>query len=208
MADVLSLSRLLLGPVIVWCGATGHDRLAAIGLAAAALTDVLDGRVARHRKASARGAHLDASADAVVMLSTAIALLLLHPAIAIDQGWLLAAVAVLYAAGTTATWSTTRRLVDPGQLTGKVAGATLYGFAFVTLATGVYVPTLLTVAALALGVSAVNAILAAITTIHANATASSVLSHAPHHGNGVKSSTPPAARIAASNTPRIPDTRP
>lgn len=208
MADVLSLSRLLLGPVIVWCGAAGQDRLAAIGLAVAALTDVLDGRIARHGKASAHGAHLDAGADAVVMLSTALALLLLHPAIAIDQGWLLAAVAVLYAAGAMATWSTRRRLVDPGRPTGKIAGAILYCFAFGTLATGVYVPGLLTVAVLALGVAAVNAILAAMATIHANATASSVLSHAPHHGNGVKSSTPPAARIAASSTPSIPDTRP
>lgn len=208
MADALSLARLLLAPALAACGFAGAGRLAAALLVIAAVTDVVDGRVARARGASPRGAQLDAAADAVLMLAAALALALLHPEIVSGQGVETIAVAVLYAVATALTWRAQRRLVDPGQLTAKVTGGALYAFALFTLATGVYVPALLSVAALALVVSSLNAILNATSSSHDSSTARNTRSHAPHQVNLVARSTAANTSSAAPTATSVTDTRP
>jgi cardiolipin synthase len=208
VADALSLGRLLLAPAIAVCGFAGAGRLAAALLVVAALTDVLDGRVARARGASPCGAQLDAAADAALMLATAVALTVLHPDIVSGQGVEIVAVALLYAAATALTWRTQRRLVDPRQLTAKAAGGALYAFALFTLAAGVYVPALLSVAALALAVSSLNAILNAASSSQASSNARNARSQRPHHVNVVVSSAAASTSSAAPTATSPTDTRP
>jgi len=208
VADALSVARLLLAPVIATCGFAGAGRLAAVLLVLAALTDVVDGRVARARGASPRGAHLDAAADTMVMLATALALALLHPDIVSGQGVEILGVAVLYAAATALTWRVQRRLVDPAQLTAKAAGGALYAFALLTLATGVYVPALLNVAALALVVSSLNAIFNAASSSHESSTARNTRSHTPHHVNVVVSRAAASTSSVAPSATSVTDPRP
>src|SRR5947209_18650229 len=105
--------RLLLAPAIVWVGAAGQSRLVAALLVAAALTDVLDGRLARRLGPSPAGAHLDAAADLAVMVATAVAIGLLQPAILAEPSAFLAVVACLHAPGAPATWCSPPRLADP-----------------------------------------------------------------------------------------------
>jgi phosphatidylglycerophosphate synthase len=197
----------VLAVAVPWCGLAGQGRLALAALAAAAVTDVLDGRFARRRGATRLGPHLDAAADTTLLAATAAALVALHPAI-LDLAGLLLAGGVLYVTGAAAGWLATRRLVDPAQLTAKLAGGALYGFALFTLATGDYEPGLLAIAVAALGVASVETILKAIRIIHASWTASRHRSHAPQEAKLVASSAAAATSIVTSTTPRPTETRP
>jgi CDP-diacylglycerol--glycerol-3-phosphate 3-phosphatidyltransferase len=83
-ADWLTLSRVLLTPVIVWLW-IGHSLAAHwIGLAlfiVAGLTDVADGRVARHLKETSRfGSYVDPLADKLLVLGAGAALVYAHRA--------------------------------------------------------------------------------------------------------------------------------
>lgn len=208
MADALSAARVGLAVAIVWSGARGLGSVAFGVLVAAALTDVLDGRIARRRGRTRLGPGLDAFADTTVLASTAAALVMLHPALAADAGAALLTVASVYVAGTVATWLADRRLVDPGRLTAKVAGGALYGFALFTLATGDYEPGLLAIAAGALFVSSVEAIVRATVTIQQTCRASTQRSHAPQAAKGVARSTAAVASMASSISPSTDDARP
>src|SRR5438552_1085435 len=166
-ADWISAARLLLVPVLWPLAVTGHGRLVGFGLLVAGVTDFLDGQVARRSgRVSRHGARLDAIADSLLLVSTAAWLQVLHPEIVRDAGTLLAATAAVYGASIAAGMIAFRRLVDPKQLSAKLAGGLLYAFALVTLLTGAYEPLLLRVAALALAISSVEGLVAAIKTIH------------------------------------------
>ena len=208
MADALSAARVALAVAILWSGARGLGSLAFGLLVAAAITDVLDGPIARRRGGTKLGPTLDAFADTTVLASTAATLVVLHPAIAAGAGPALLAVTTLYAAGTVATWLARRRLVDPGQLTAKVAGGALYTFALFTLATGDYEPGLLAIAAIALAVSSAEAIVRATVTIQQTWRASRHRSHAPQAVNGVTRSTAAEASMASSANPSANEMRP
>ena len=110
------------------------------------------------------------------------------------------AAAAVYGASIAAGMFAFRRLVDPKQLSAKVAGGLLYAFALVTLLTGAYEPLLLRVASLALAISSVEGLVAAIKTIHKRAIAKSPRCQAPQASNdiaikaGAVSSMPPSAR--------------
>jgi phosphatidylglycerophosphate synthase len=207
VADTLSLARMVLAVAVAWCGLADQGRLALAALVTAAVTDILDGRFARRRGATRFGLHLDAAADTTLLAATAAALLVLHPAI-LDLAVLLLAAGLVYATGATAGWLATRRLVDPAQLTAKLAGGALYAFALLTLATGDYEPGLLTIAVAALGVASVETILKAIRIIHVSWTASRHRSHAPQEEKLVASSAAAATSIATSTAPRPVETRP
>ncbi len=209
-ADRLTSARLLL-VVVLWpvalAGAGGV--LVGLGLIAAALTDTLDGYLARRTgRQSVRGARLDAVADIALMLSAAVWLDLLHPVIAVENGPLLVVMAVLYLASSIAGVIAFRRLVDPRQVPAKIAGGLLYLFALFTLLTGVYEALLLDAALVALAVSSLETIFKAATTIHARATSSRIRSHAPQALKGLSRSTAAAASIATSAIPSASDTRP
>ena len=208
-ADYLSFLRLLLVPLIWLVALQGQSRLVGVGLIAAGVTDALDGYLARRLgQVSTRGARLDAIADIVLLVSAAAWLQLLHPDIARDNGALLATTAALYACGVAAALIAFRRVVDPSQLTSKIAGGALYTFAVITLLTGGYEPLLLRLALLALIVSSVESIVTAIRTIQARGIASSNRSQAPQASNDVASNPSPITSITSSATPTANDTGP
>jgi len=208
-ADCLTLSRLLLVPFIWLLALQGQGRLVGFGLIGAGLTDVLDGYLARRLgQVSTHGGRLDAIADLVLLVSAAAWLQLLHPEIARDNGSLLAAAAALYAGGVATGVIVFRRVVDPRQLTSKIAGGALYMFGVITLLTGDYEPLLLRLALLALIVSSVESIIAAIRTIHASGIASSNRSQAPQASNDVASSPSPITSIPTSAMPTANEIRP
>ncbi|TMC80512.1 MAG: CDP-alcohol phosphatidyltransferase family protein [Chloroflexi bacterium] len=208
-ADWISAARLLLVPILWPLAVTGHGRLVGVGLLVAGLTDFLDGRVARRSGHESRhGARLDAIADTLLLVSAAAWLQILHPEILRDNRAMLAATAAIYSAAIAANLIAFRRLVDTKQLSAKVAGGLLYAFALVTLLTGAYEPLLLRVASLALAISSVEGLVAAIMTIHERAIAKSPRCQAPQASNdiaikaGAVNSMPTSARPTASETRR------
>lgn len=208
-ADALTWLRLLLVALIWPLAAGGQGTVVGLGLIAAGLTDALDGYVARRLgQASMRGARLDAIADTVLLASVAAWVQLLHPEISRESGALLAAVAAIYAAGVAASLIGSRRMVDPRQLTSKIAGAALYAFALITLLTGAYEPLLLRLALFALTVSSIESVFAAIRTIQARGTESSKRSQAPQASKDVASSPSPIASIPNSAMPTANEIRP
>jgi phosphatidylglycerophosphate synthase len=208
MADALTLARFALAIGIAWFAVAGDGTFAGAALIAGAVTDVLDGRVARRRGGSLHGARLDAAADLCVLGSTAAAVVRLHPAIPAASSWLIGGTAVIYLASMATEWLVHRRLVDPKQRTGKIAGGLLYLFALFTLLTGVYEALLLDAALLALALSGLETILNATRTIQAKASANSRRSHAPQAANGVVRRTAAAASIATSAAPSTTEMRP
>jgi phosphatidylglycerophosphate synthase len=201
-ADWISAARLLLVPLLWPLALNGHGRLVGVGLLLAGVTDLIDGQVARRAGGGSRlGARLDALADTVLLISAAAWLQILHPEILRENGALVAVTATVYAASLAAGVVAFRRLVDPLQLSAKVAGGMLYAFALITFLTGAYEPLLLTVAALALAFSSAEGVVVAIRTIHANARARRQRSHAPHASKDVASNTGAASSIAASTRP-------
>ena len=200
--DWISATRLGL-VVLLWPAAiAGQGRLVGIGLVLAAVSDAVDGYLARRMGCvSIRGARLDALADSALMLSAGAWLAILHPTLLGDNAPVLAAAGALYAASTAASYLAFGRLVDPRQLSAKVAGALLYGFALVTFLTGSYEPILLRIALLALAASCVEGFMKAIRTIQVSAIASKPRSHKPHASNGVMTNTAAATSIASSAHP-------
>ncbi len=208
-ADWISAARLLLVPVLWPVALTGDGRLVGFGLLVAGLTDFLDGQVARRSgRESRHGARLDAIADSALLISAAAWLQILHPEILRANVPLLAVTAAIYVGSIGAGVVAFRRMVDPKQLSAKVAGGLLYAFALITLLTGSYEPLLLTVAALALAVSSAEGIVAAIRTIHERASASRTRCQAPQalkdvaFSMGAESSNPASAAPAANEIRR------
>lgn len=202
-ADWLTASRLLLIPLVWPLALTNQGRLVGCGLILAGATDYLDGYLARRTgRSTAHGARLDAIADSMLLVSAAAWLVILFPAVLRDSGGLLAAAAGVYLIGIVMPG----RLADPRQLSSKVAGALLYGFAVFTFISGVYVPVLLTLATFALLVSSVESI--ARKTIQLKGRASKPRSQAPQALNDVVSSASPITSIPSSATPIASEIRP
>jgi phosphatidylglycerophosphate synthase len=155
---------------VAWSGLAGQGRVAFATLLAAAITDVLDGRLARKGGGSRLGRHLDAVADTILLAASGLAIVALHPAI-LGLAPLLVLAGGAYAASTIACWLAMRRLVDPRQLTAKIAGGLLYLFALFTLLTGAYEAALLAAALIALAVASLVTIVKATMTISAGARA-------------------------------------
>jgi phosphatidylglycerophosphate synthase len=207
-ADWISAARLLLVPLLWPLALAGQGRLVGVGLVLAGLTDLIDGRVARRTGGGSRqGARIDAIADSVLLISAAAWLQILHPEILRENGALLAVTANAYAASLAAGIVAFRRLVDPRQISAKVAGGMLYAFALITFLSGAYEPLLLTLAALALAFSSAEGVVVAIRTIHANARTRRQRSQAPHASKDVASSTGAASNMPASPRPTATETR-
>ncbi|TMD13287.1 MAG: CDP-alcohol phosphatidyltransferase family protein [Chloroflexi bacterium] len=208
-ADWLSSARLLLVPLIWLFALAGQSHVVGVGLIVAGLTDALDGHLARRfRQASVRGARLDAVADTVLMISVSVWLEILHPRILRDYGAIVAATGIVYATSVAVSAFTFRRIVDPRQMSSKIAGGLLYLFALVTLLVGDLEPPLLIAALVALEVSSLDTIVKATRTIHANASARRHRSQAPQAAKEVVNSTSPTPSTPSSAVPRISDIRP
>ena len=86
-ADVLTGSRIVAAPIIVWLIFSNETYAAFYLFAAAAITDLLDGYAAKwSKKTTTYGATFDGLADLVLVYTTIVAL-----AIKMDAYWLLAA---------------------------------------------------------------------------------------------------------------------
>lgn len=215
-ADCISALRLAL-VLLIWPFALfGQGRLVGIGLILAGLTDVADGYLARRlHQTSRRGARWDAIADTSLMVSAAAWLEVLHPEIVRDNAALLAVAVIAYAASTSTSLIVHGRLVDPRQLSSKVAGGLLYAFALITLLTGAYEPLLLTLALLALTIACAEAVVVAVVrkraermTTPARAAASRQRSQTPHASNDVASSASPITSSPTSVAATSRSTRP
>jgi phosphatidylglycerophosphate synthase len=110
-----------------------------VGVGLAALTDVLDGIIARRsRGGTARGSRLDAIADHLLTASTAIWLVWLRPGFVAAELPLLLAWLALAATALVAAWVKFRRVVDLHLYSAKVAGTLGYLFAIWLLLVGTY----------------------------------------------------------------------
>src|SRR5262245_33260833 len=148
-----------------------------------------------------RGARLDAIADGALLVSAAAWLSILQPRLLSENLALLTGAAALYATSTAVSWFVSGRLVDPRQVTAKLAGGLLYAFALITLLAGIYEPLLLKVAVAALALACLESLVAAIRTIHASGRASMIRSHRPQAVNAVGSSAAATTSITASAAP-------
>jgi cardiolipin synthase len=199
MANAITWTRVSLAPLIVVVAALGQGRLVLVCLVLAGATDVIDGPLARRQgTVSDRGARLDAAADFLILVATAVGLVILHPEVIRDNAPLLVAAGVTYAASAGA----------PPRPSTKVAGALLYGFALFTFGTGAYVPVLLWIAALALVASSIDGVIRAVTTRLVMQSNSNTRSQAPHAWKEVGSRTRARTSIATSATPSTNKTRP
>lgn len=116
--NCMSLFRLLLVPVIIWAYAGKHDTpLTVILLAVSALTDVLDGHIARHfNMISDLGKALDPIADKLTQVCVVLCLAFTYPLL-----WYLLGICVFRETSMGILGALTIRK------TGKVFGARWYG---------------------------------------------------------------------------------
>jgi phosphatidylglycerophosphate synthase len=187
-----------MAPGILLLGVAGHGLLVAAVLILCGATDLLDGRVARRsRVVSAQGARFDALADLLVLVAGAIALLLLHPTVLAENPAWLGATAAVYVTSLVAGGETPR-------ISSRIAGGALYGFALITFLSGDSESLLLRAALLALAVTSLMRIVAAVNTIQPRARAKTARCQAPHAANDMAIS---AGDVASSPTSIPPITR-
>jgi len=148
LPNPLTALRLLLLPVLWALALARQPAWLAAGLAAAVLTDVLDGRLARRWPRFADG-RLDALADKLLTCSVALWLVLLRPQIFSEHPWLLLATTLVYAADLIYGWLKLQRVPGLHLHLGKLGGALQALFVLHALLSGGYSPAILY---LALGV--------------------------------------------------------
>jgi phosphatidylglycerophosphate synthase len=156
-ADAITWLRLFVLALIWWFALHGQGGIVAIGLLLAGVTDALDGFVARRTgSASPAGATRDLVADALLLLSAAAWIALLHPEIVRDNVALLAGSLSIYLASLAVAWVRFHRLPNLQLYSSKAAGGLLYAFALITLISGRYDRLLLVVAVCVLIVSSIE----------------------------------------------------
>lgn len=129
-ADVLTLARLLMVPILWVLALTVRSFYLGVGLAVAGLTDVLDGPVARRTGRSSRyGAQLDSVADILLMASVFWWLFLLRPEFFLDNAIPLVIWAVIGSAAVIATLVKFGRMANLHLYSAKAAGVLGYLFA-------------------------------------------------------------------------------
>lgn len=130
LADILTLLRLLLIPVL-WVLAVRELTVPlGVGLAVAGLTDVLDGPVARTTNRSSRyGAQMDSLADILLMASIFWWFVLLRPEFFVDHAIPLIAWAVVGIAAVIVTLLKFRRMGNLHLYSAKAAGVLGHVFA-------------------------------------------------------------------------------
>lgn len=125
---ITSLRILALGPLWV-LALSGRGGWLALGLFIAAMTDVVDGRLARRQGITKLGSQLDSIADLLLALSTLAWLVLLRPDLLFDHAEWLAGWAAVGLAAIAVGWIRFRRVGDLHLWSAKVADVTAYAFA-------------------------------------------------------------------------------
>ena len=137
LSDRLTLSRLASVPLLWVVALSGREVWLGVGVLLAALTDVVDGPLARRSgTATARGSRLDSIADHALTASTAAWIVLLRPAFVADHLPLLSAWIVVGVCGLLVAWLRFRRLGDVHLYSAKVAGTVGYALAVWLLVAG------------------------------------------------------------------------
>jgi phosphatidylglycerophosphate synthase len=157
LADAITWLRVLMLPVIWWFALLGEGGVVAIGLLLAGASDMLDGFVARRTGSeSTAGATRDLIADALLLISAAAWIGLLHPEVVRDNVALLAGSLSIYVASLAVARFRFHRLPKLHLYSSKAAGGLLYAFALITLISGRYDRLLLVLAVAVFIVSCVE----------------------------------------------------
>jgi phosphatidylglycerophosphate synthase len=129
LPNALSGLRLVLIPFLWVCALLGEERALGIGLAVAAVTDILDGRLARALNATSRfGSKLDSMADSLISFSAIGWLVLLQPETIRDHPFFFSAAPLVAVALLWLGWLKYRKLADFHLTSGRAAGVMGYLF--------------------------------------------------------------------------------
>ena len=129
LPDFITLSRLVLTPVLWALALAGERPELGVLVAVAGLTDILDGFLARRLGRTSRwGSQLDSVADMVLIASITIWLVMLRPDFFRDHGTLLMSWAMLGLATLVIGWVRFRRVANLHLYTAKAAGFVGYVF--------------------------------------------------------------------------------
>jgi CDP-diacylglycerol--glycerol-3-phosphate 3-phosphatidyltransferase len=136
----LSAFRLLLVPLLWAAAGFGQSAIVAVGLALGALSDILDGFLARRfNMQSEFGSRLDAIADTLTLLSAVGWVLLLQPQLIEDHPFLLAIAIGLATASLIVGWVRRRQVADLHLSSSRLAAVVCYPFVVHALLTDGYV---------------------------------------------------------------------
>jgi phosphatidylglycerophosphate synthase len=137
--NTLSLLRLLLVPVLWGFALAGLPKAVGLGLVVAALTDVLDGQLARRlNQTTAFGSKLDSIADLCVSFSAVGWLLVLDPEIVRRHPLLFASLTLTGVVALWLGWLKFSRLADFHLNSGRAGGVAAYLFLIVLFLFGHY----------------------------------------------------------------------
>ncbi len=137
LPNPLTVFRVLCLPVL-WILAFLNWHVAlALGLALAAVSDVLDGQLAKRYPVFTDG-KFDSLADKLLTFSTVIWLVMLQPALFIEQRWLILIAASIYSASLILGWRKHGRVTTLHTHLGKLGGLVQAIFVFHTFFAGAY----------------------------------------------------------------------
>jgi phosphatidylglycerophosphate synthase len=127
--NMLTLLRLILVPMLWVFAIVGEERMAGLALAVAAVTDILDGRLARAFKVtSAVGSRLDSIADSLVSFSAIGWLVLLEPDVLRNHPFYFSAAPLVAVTLLWLGWQKYRKVADFHLTSGRAAGVAGYLF--------------------------------------------------------------------------------
>jgi len=168
--------RLLALPVLWILALTGARTYLAIGLLISAITDVIDGPIARkYNQASDFGSKFDSLADQLIQISAVFWVLILMPEVYTDNLWITIAAVGTYLASLTVGLIKFKRLANLHLYLTKLGGIFLYTFVIHAFLFGQYNRGLYLVAVLFLLLSHAECLILQLTSSEVNAHSGSIL---------------------------------
>ena len=168
--------RLLALPVLWILALTGARTYLAIGLLLSAITDVIDGPIARkYNQTSDFGSKFDSLADQLIQISAVFWVLILMPEVYTDNLWITIAALGTYLASLTVGLIKFKRLANLHLYLTKLGGIFLYTFVIHAFLFGQYNRGLYLVAVLFLLLSHAECLILQLTSDEVNAHSGSIL---------------------------------
>ena len=168
--------RLLALPVLWILALTGARTYLAIGLLLSAITDVIDGPIARkYNQTSDFGSKFDSLADQLIQISAVFWVLILMPEVYTDNLWITIAAVGTYLASLTVGLIKFKRLANLHLYLTKLGGIFLYTFVIHAFLFGQYNRGLYLVAVLFLLLSHAECLILQLTSDEVNAHSGSIL---------------------------------